>query len=153
MNDRSRVRQTASILLLVFVLAGCGGTRPLSLTLYGTSNMNSVGEGEGANAAVVRIYQLTNATNFTDVTPDAFWRDDKAALGDELISSQQFLLYPDQTQTLTLEPAENAQYIGVAADLRRPDQGQWRQIYAVEELRGREVQIEVGATQVRIGVQ
>lgn len=157
----ARAPRPVSLLCLVaaLLLAACGGTRPaaepppLRLTIYGTATMNSAADGEGANAAVVRLYQLTGPTNFTEATPDAFWRDDEAALGDELVDAQQVLLYPDQQEVVTLEPAETARYVGVAVDLRRPDPGAWRQVYAVEALRGRAVRVEVGATQVRVFVE
>lgn len=165
MTRPAHVRQAVRLLLFVSVLtaalgaAACRSAQqppvatappPLRLTFYGTANMNSSGEGENANAAVVRLYGLTSPTNFKDVTPDAFWRDDAAALGEELVSTQQILLYPDQRQELMLDPSDGVQYIGVAADLRRPDPNGWRQVYAVEALRGRTVQVEVGATEVRV---
>ena len=43
-------------------------------------------------------------------------------------------------------------YIGIAADLREPAADQWRAIFPVDELEGREVTVSVGANALRVEV-
>lgn len=147
------VRPIALALVAVSLFAGCGGPRPLAVSVVGTPQLNSCSEGATANVAVVHVYYLTGTSNFQDATRESFWRDDKAALGDELVRSEQITLYPDQVQHLEIEPDESYQYIGVAADLRCPNEEQWRQVKSVEELRGKDVSIEVGADRVSLITQ
>lgn len=142
------------MLIAVWLLAGCGGSRALNMTLAGKPDMNSIDDGGGGNAAVVRIYQLSNETNFRDVTLEAFWQNDEEALGSELIAPpQQIRLFPDQQETIKVEPTSNTKFIGVAADLRQPDRERWRQIYSIEEMKGKRIMVEVGKNYVTIDLR
>lgn len=146
-------RRWQALLIVALLLGGCSGSRALTLTVVGTPNLNSTDEAPGGNAAVVRIYQLSNDTNFRAVTLEAFWQDDKAALGSEVVSSQQLLLYPNAVERLDIEPDEGVQFIGVAADLRRPDRERWRQVYALSELEGKRITVEVSQDRVAFNAQ
>ena len=105
----------------------------------------------GGNFVVVRVYQLTNATNFSNADYGAFWGDDDALLGAELISGtkQQISLFPPdaqgvpEPQQLSLELNEGTKYVGVAAKLYDPEGNRWRQIYSVEQLEKRKVVVSV----------
>ncbi|GIV60300.1 MAG: type VI secretion lipoprotein [Rhodothermaceae bacterium] len=135
--------------LALGLLAGCGGTRPLSLNVVGTPQLNSAETGN-SNAAVVRIYELTGTANFQSATLESFWRNDTEALGQELVRRQELLLYPDTVERIEIEPDPATRYIGVAADLRRPAREGWRQIIPVEQLRNRTFTIEIGADRIAI---
>lgn len=144
---------SGSVLLALVLLTGCGGgSRALTVEVMGASNLNTTSPGEGGNAARVRVYQLSNATNFRTATPESFWQDDVAALGDELVvPPQQVVLYPNTMERIVLEPAEMARYIGVAADLRQPAQEQWRQVYDLESLgKNKQITVQVGSDRVMI---
>ena len=138
------------VLVLVIGLgvlaAGCGG--PLEMTVAGTPDLNS-----GGNAAVVRVYELSGDSNFRTTSIGSFWRDDQAALGSEYIDHRQLLLYPDQVETVSIDVSDETEFIGIAADLRQPDEDAWRAIYPVDELKGSEVAISVGASRLAVNVQ
>lgn len=140
MAMRSRAVWGASFVLLFLSLfsAGCGG--PLEMALSGTSDLNS-----GGNAAVVRVYELSGTSNFRTTPLGRFWQDDQSALGDQYVDHQQFLLYPNQVEQVSLDVNDETLYIGIAADLREPDQDQWRVLYPIDELKGKEVSVSVGA--------
>ena len=144
---------SGSMLLALMVLTGCGGgSRALTVEVMGAQNLNTTSEGEGGNAARVRVYQLSNATNFRTTTPESFWQDDVAALGEELVvPPQQVVLYPNTMERIVIEPAEGTRYLGVAADLRRPAQEQWRQVYDLEQLgKSKQIMVQVGSDRVMI---
>jgi type VI secretion system VasD/TssJ family lipoprotein len=144
---------SVGVLLALILMTGCGGgPRALTVEVMGTSNLNTTSEGESGNAARVRIYQLSNATNFRTVTPETFWQDDVAALGAELLEPpKQVVLYPNTMERFVFEPVEGAMYIGVAADLRQPAQEQWRKIYDLASLgKSKQIVVQVGKDQVSI---
>ncbi len=122
----------------------------LRVTLTGQPDMNS-----GGNAAVVRIYQLSGASNFTRSPLEAFWRDDEAALGDELVQKREVLLYPEQERSVVLEISEAAQFVGVAANLRNPNREAWRAIYSIPDLDLEEqgVVVSVGDDRITAAVE
>jgi len=140
------------VLLAAVALAGCGGARALSLRVVGTTAMNSAEDETRGNAVVLRIYELSNETNFESATRETFWQDDAAALGAERLNSQQLRLFPDEERILELEPGAGTRFIGVAADLRYPYQDEWRQIHPVEDLRKKRIVIEVVKDRVRFEV-
>lgn len=127
------------------LVTGCSG--PLQMTVTGTSDMNS-----GGNAAVVRVYQLTNTTNFQQTPISSFWADDRNALGDELVSSHQLRLYPNQSERVELDIQEATRYVGVAADLRRPEADEWRVVYPVADLEGNDVIVMVGEHRLSVNL-
>lgn len=134
------------IVAIAQIVGGCKGG--LELTLAGEPDLNG-----GGNAAVVRVYQLSNDTNFRATPIESFWRDDRGVLGSEYVGHQQVLLYPDQETTLPIEVDKQARFIGVAADLRQPNQDLWRQVYPVSELRGNRVVVMVGSDQLTVEVR
>jgi type VI secretion system VasD/TssJ family lipoprotein len=98
----------------------------------------------GGNPAVVRIYQLSGESSFRRTTAADFWTNDVAQIRDELIGRpQDVMVYPGEERSLTLEPSEDAQFIGFAVDLRNPNRDLWRAIHPVSDLKGERVTLEV----------
>lgn len=116
--------------------------------MTGASAMNN-----GGNAAVVKVYQLKGNTNFKRVPVSAFWRDDRKALGGELLGSpRKVTLYPSDSTTIEFELIKKAQYIGVAANLRDPDREDWRSIHPLEGM-GDHVSVTVEERRVAVNVE
>ena len=135
--------------------AGCGRTKlppppaPLIVTVTGEADLNG-----GGNAAVVRIYQLAGDANFRRAPVQTFWQNDEQALGNELLSAKrEVLLFPNETEAVSLTLDDRAQFVGFAADLRDPDPDHWRALYPIGEVRDQAVTIRVGENRlfVRIG--
>lgn len=140
---------TAVVLgLFVVVASGCGSAPPPVIAIQGASDLNA-----GGNAANVRVYQLTNNTNFQSTNIETFWRNDKEALGDELISSESFLMYPNSVEEIELDVSEGARYIGVAVDLRQPDRERWRAVYPATDLDGKRILVIVRSDHLELQVQ
>lgn len=145
------LHRIACVVLLVGFVAGCrssGGPPANQITITGGADLNS-----GGNAAAVRVYELSNDTNFRNVSIESFWQDDAAALGDELISTNNILLYPGQTELISLNIGEETRFIGVAADLRNPDRDRWREVYPVADLGEQSIYVTVGDNQVALSVR
>lgn len=130
-------RRVAAVVFLGVLASGCSG--PMEVHIRGDNRMNS-----GGNPAVVRIYQLSGEASFRQATAADFWADDVAQIRDELVGPpQDLMVYPGEARTLTLEPSEDAQFIGFAADLRRPNRDLWRSIHPVSDLSGATVTLDV----------
>lgn len=77
---------------------------------------------------VVRVYALKNPETFSDATFRELWHNDKAVLGDNLISRQEFTLIPGSTVHISLSRNVSAQYLAAVALFRYPAHNQWRVI-------------------------
>ena len=130
-------------------LAGCSGPREapqrgVELTITGGPEMN------GGNAARVRVYQLSGTTRFLNASVGDVWNSEQSPLEAEVVEiTDSFLLYPNQTRPLEVMLENDTRYLGVAADLREPEQDRWRQVVSAEEIRGRD---SVGVTIGRGGL-
>lgn len=145
----------ALLILLVggLFLGGCASalnifSGPLTVRIVAADDMND------GNAARVYVYELSGDTNFRNATLSTFWGGQEEALGNELVGvPRQEQLWPGETQTLEFEVAEDTQYIGIAANLRSPDGERWRSVHPVEDVKGEEIVVRVGAGRVDVDVQ
>lgn len=141
------------LILSLLVLSGCSGTLglfsgPLTVQIEGESDMNN------GNAARVRIYELSGDTNFRNTPLSSFWRNDEEALGSELVRTpHEVQLYPDEAKNIEFEVADGTRFIGVAADLREPDREAWRSIHSVDEVKGNEMTVRIGADRVTVELE
>jgi type VI secretion system VasD/TssJ family lipoprotein len=122
---------------------------PVQVELQGTAGMNA-----GGNAAIVRFYVLASDAGFRRTPIDAFWQDDAAALGADLLGPRrEILLYPGEREAFQMDPPSGTAFLGIAADLRDPDANAWRVVYPLEEVRGRTLRVAVDSTRldVRVG--
>jgi len=116
--------------------------------MQGNENMNS------GNAARLVIYQLSTDAGFRTTPVEAFWRDDKAALGDDLVGRRrEVLLYPLQIRFMEVEVEDKANYIAIAANLRKTEGDGWRRIFRLEEVTGERVQIRVAERTLDVSVE
>lgn len=146
MTKRARFAGCVTVLVLaVGLIAGCGRgaerpPAPVYLNVSGSADMNS-----GGNAAIVRVYLLASDASFRRTNLEAFWQDDAAALGSDLVGpKREILLYPGESEEIELNMIPGVSYIGIAADLRNPDPNSWREIYPVAELGNRRLNITIG---------
>lgn len=155
----SRAAVSSLLLVLGFaLLAGCSRRPPApaaptplppaSVELRGTAGMNA-----GGNAAIVRFYVLSSDAAFRRSPLAAFWQDDAAALGSDLLSRREVLLYPGETESLSIEVPASAAFLGLAADLRDADPNAWRAIFPADEVRGAALRVSIDSTRLvaRIG--
>ena len=79
-----------------------------------------------AQPVAVRVYQLTQTAKFERVDVFALTEHEQQALGQDSVSSQEFVLSPGETQTKQFELKSGVQAIGVAVLYRDIDNAQWR---------------------------
>ncbi len=113
----------------LLALASCAGPPPppvLTLTITGTAEQNPDAAGRAAPVAV-RVYQLGGTAKFEQSDVFALKDNEAKTLGtEEAAGSQEFLIAPGDSKTVTinLKPAVSA--VGVAVMYRDIDHAQWR---------------------------
>ena len=112
-------------------LLRCGGPPPpkpppeLTLVMTGSADQNPDHSGKPSPVAV-RIYQLTATAKFERADVFALTEHEQQTLGQDSVSSQEFVLSPGESQTKTFELKQGVQAIGVVVLYRDIDNAQWR---------------------------
>jgi type VI secretion system protein VasD len=75
---------------------------------------------------VVRVYQLRTDGRFGAAEFEPLYADDRAALGEELISRDEFVLEPAEKRVVNVDVAAATRYVGVVAAYRDIRNAQWR---------------------------
>jgi type VI secretion system protein VasD len=149
----SRISPTSSSFFLALVLAataGCATLRPkpsVTVSVQADSRMNVVND--RANAAVVRVYELTSRANFDRASRAALWRDDSAALGGELVAKRELTLLPDAKESLKIGLKKPTRFVAVAADFYDPDGDGWRAVYPAKSSK-KPIHIRLGERQLSV---
>lgn len=151
-----RLMRMAGMLAIVLSVAGCassgglGGSvdrtlaavglkdaqavadqqRTVALEVHGAGNLNA-GRGPKGVALVVRVYQLRDATRFEQLPMAGFLdaREEREALGDDLVDVSEHVLLPADTQQWPVRLADDARHVGVVALFRHPGDGPWRFVF------------------------
>jgi type VI secretion system protein VasD len=84
-----------------------------------------------ASPIVIRVYQLRADAAFGTLEFFALFDNEKAALGPELITRDEYVLGPADRQTLDVTFASDARFIGVIAAFRDIRKAEWRAIVPV----------------------
>ena len=111
--------------VLVAASARCSTPPQIDFYVTGERYMNG-----GGYAALVCIYQLRSDTNFLRIQRELFWREGQKTLQSDIVGTRkEVMLAPNEIQVLTIELANETNFIGAAADLRKPEGDTWRQLY------------------------
>jgi type VI secretion system protein VasD len=102
----------------------------LTLTIIGGPDQNPDPTGHPAPVAI-RLFELNGAAKFERADVFALTEHEQQALGDEGQGSEEFVLRPGETRTITLELKKGVQFIGVAVLFRDIDRSNWRAIKQV----------------------
>jgi type VI secretion system protein VasD len=119
---------------LLLTLAACGGAPPpavLTLNIVGSAGQNPDPAGHGT-AVAVQLYQLAATGKFQSIDVYSLMSKEAEVLGgDEMGSSEQFLVSPGQsvTQTRPLKPTVTA--VGLAVLFRDINHSTWRLVAPV----------------------
>lgn len=107
--------------------------RPMTLRLAASDSLNVDAAGRSLSL-VVRVYKLRGATAFLNAPQETFGnnKQEKDALGDELIESREIVLLPGQQQRISERWAREATHIGVVALFRAPAPHRWRYAFELE---------------------
>lgn len=83
-----------------------------------------------ASPVVVRVYQLRTDAAFSTTDFFSLFDDEQKALGQELISRDEFMLEPAEARTIDVTIADEARFVGAIAAYRDIRNAEWRGIVA-----------------------
>ncbi|MBS4052189.1 MAG: type VI secretion system lipoprotein TssJ, partial [Methylomonas sp.] len=122
------MKRLVFLVLLTALLPGCAGDPPVqpppppptivNLQIETSADLNADINGNGA-PVMLRIYELREQSNFNSADFFAIFNDEKATLAADLARKQELLLQPGESKSLTLNPADDVQAIGLFAGFRQ----------------------------------
>jgi type VI secretion system protein VasD len=119
--------------LPALLAARCSSPPPpavLTLTVIGGADQNADASGQGATVAV-RLFQLKSNAAFERADVFAVTEREQQTLGTDGLGSEEFVIKPGETRTITRELKPGAQFIGTAVLFRDVDRARWRGIAPV----------------------
>lgn len=138
-----------ALLGLAALAAACAAPPPppttVALTIAATPEMND------AAPARIQVYYLASAAGFRGQDYFALSGDPKAALGADLVASDEYLLSPGQTATESRSFDQPVSHVGVVVGFRDIGSAGWRAILPLSANAPNAVKITVGANAVSIG--
>ena len=153
-SDMRRGRVLAALVIggAVVVTAGCGKAPPVappaalppsitivapaeskvtaSMRLVASPDVNQSDPGQ-QSLVVVRVYQLRTDTLFAAADYFALIGDDQKALGQELVSRDEYTLGASETVSRPIVLAGDTRFVGVFAAFRDNRNSQWRALIPV----------------------
>lgn len=100
----------------------------VDMTILASPRINVTDRGE-ARPVQVRVYQLASDTRLNNVDFQEMWKDDKKALGEDLIKVQEFPVYPDSRTDVRFERDTKALFVAVMAIFRSPKGRSWYTLF------------------------
>jgi type VI secretion system protein VasD len=120
-------------LCLSIAPAGCAlfgrseRSEALTVTVHAADRLNPDELGRSL-PTLVRVYQLKKTDRIEAAGYDALYRDDRAALADDLLQVDELVVSPSTTTARTLTRAPGATAVAVVAVVRRPSGDEWRSV-------------------------
>jgi type VI secretion system VasD/TssJ family lipoprotein len=138
--------------ILAFLLTSCSSSGPIYVSLYGNEKMNVENEKTNeSHAVLVCLYMLRSETNFMRVPLETFWQEGEKAFASDLVGiREEKILIPNDTQWVPLHLTKEVNFIGAAADFRRPDKKGWRLVYSLADKKPKEIWLTVGKDKIEI---
>jgi type VI secretion system protein VasD len=97
----------------------------LTFTVLGGADQNPDRAGQPATVAV-KLFQLKSNTAFERADVFALIEREQQTLGADSLGSEQFVIRPGETRTVTRELKPGAQFIGTVVLFRDIDRARWR---------------------------
>ena len=102
----------------------------LTFTVLGGADQNPDRAGQPATVAV-KLFQLKSNTAFERADVFALIEREQQTLGADSLGSEQFVIRPGETRTVTRELKPGAQFIGTVVLFRDIDRARWRGVAPV----------------------
>jgi type VI secretion system protein VasD len=102
----------------------------LTFTVLGGADQNPDRAGQPATVAV-KLFQLKSNTAFERADVFALIEREQQTLGADGLGSEQFVIRPGETRTVTRELKPGAQFIGTVVLFRDIDRARWRGVAPV----------------------
>jgi type VI secretion system protein VasD len=107
------------------IAAGADARGKAAMTIAAAADANPDASGR-PSPVVVRVYQLKTDAAFRRSEFFALFDDEQKALGEELISRDEFVVAPAERRTLDVAVSGEARYVGAVAAFRDIRNSQWR---------------------------
>lgn len=132
MNSKPAAQGLGVVLALLFVLflSGCA-TPAIVLDIRADESLNQDLQGQ-SYSVLVRMYQLKSPDLFDKADYRLLLDRNPAALGDSLLSHEEFIVEPGQAYRLQFRREDGAEYQGLVAFFRRVEGEQWRVVRQLE---------------------
>jgi len=102
----------------------------LTLTIIAGADQNPDPTGHPAPVAV-RLFELNGTAKFERADVFALTEHEQQTLGEEGQGSEEFVLRPGETRTITRELKKGVQFVGIAVLFRDIDRSRWRAVAQV----------------------
>jgi type VI secretion system protein VasD len=124
-----------ALLAMVALLVGVAAAPPpppavLTLTIVAGADQNPDPSGRPAPVAV-RLFELNGTAKFERADVFALTEHEQQTLGTDSQGSEEFVLAPGETRTITRELKKGVQFVGIAVLFRDIDRSRWRVIAQV----------------------
>jgi len=127
------IARRALLGILALLTTRCSSPPPpavLTLNVVGGADQNPGTSGQSTPVAV-RLFQLNDPAKFERSDVFALTEREQQTLGSESQGSEEFVLRPGETRTLTRELKKGVQFVGIAVLFRDIDQAHWRAVSPV----------------------
>ncbi|MGH7066465.1 MAG: type VI secretion system lipoprotein TssJ [Acetobacteraceae bacterium] len=125
MTGRRALLALVPALALARCAAGPAAPAVLTLTVHAGANQNPDPTGRPAPVAF-QLFQLSGTGSFDRADFFALIGHTQQTLGGDLLASEQFVLPPGQTKTITRTLQKGTQFVGIAVLFRDIDHATWR---------------------------
>ena len=105
---------------------------------------------ERASPIAIRFYQLRSFAAFENATFSSIFEDEQHALGESLLSREEFQLMPGETHKFNRNLSKDTRYIGVLAAFRKIERAQWRAHIAIDSINSTELLVLINGTTVQL---
>ena len=116
------------------LLAACGAPPPppavLNLTIIGGKDQNPDPSGQPLSVSV-RLIELGASAAFERADFFAISEREQQTLGPDDLGSQEFVLRPGESRTVSRELKKGAQFVGITVGFRDIDRARWRALTPV----------------------
>jgi type VI secretion system protein VasD len=92
--------------------------------LSASSRVNPSPDGEG-RPVQVRAYQLVSDSRLRNATFEDIWQKDRDTLQNDLLSVEQYPLFPGETKSVVVKPAAQGHFLAFMALFREPQGKDW----------------------------
>jgi type VI secretion system protein VasD len=126
-------RRALLALAAFFAATGASGPAPPAvgmLTIIAGNDQNPDLSGHPAPVAI-RVYELAASAKFERADVFALTEREQQTLGEDDLGSEEFVLRPGETRTVTRELKKGVQLIGVVVLFRDIDRARWRAVAPV----------------------
>ena len=125
-------KRLMSVLLAGAALLSCAHApvprpmpEPVRVSIRAAGRLNP-GESGGSLATTVRVYQLKDVSKLEAATLEQPLDNDRAVLGDDLVSGKEITLCPGEAATPSFSRRKGAIFLAVVAFFRHASGSEWR---------------------------